>query len=156
MWSKRVVLPPPANSQGLGLSRRGEQLGVQELIPEPAIERLGKVDISRQSGRDVGCAGGSAGLVRLGNDPRALIAADEFRGRLRACQALLHRHQLLSRAAPAYPNCKPKTAVLDDHLHEHKSAVIGGGVELEIHGPNLVRVFGLVTPPTPSAGRARF
>jgi len=32
-----VVLPPPAISQGLGLGDGGEQLGVQELIPEPAV-----------------------------------------------------------------------------------------------------------------------
>jgi len=37
-----VVLPPPAISQGLGLVHGGEQLSVQELIPEPAVERLGK------------------------------------------------------------------------------------------------------------------
>jgi len=33
-----VAIPPPAISQGLGLGHDGEQLGVQELIPEPAVE----------------------------------------------------------------------------------------------------------------------
>jgi len=37
-----VVLPPPAISQSLGLGHGGEQLGVQELIPEPAVERSAK------------------------------------------------------------------------------------------------------------------
>jgi len=37
-----VVLPPPAISHGLDLGHGGEQLGVQELIPEPAVERPDK------------------------------------------------------------------------------------------------------------------
>jgi len=37
MRPERVVLPAPAISQGLGLIHCGEQLGVQEFIPEPAV-----------------------------------------------------------------------------------------------------------------------
>jgi hypothetical protein len=47
MWPQVVVLPLPAISQGLGLGHGGEQLGVQELIPEPAVERLGKAVLPR-------------------------------------------------------------------------------------------------------------
>ncbi len=44
MWPEVVVLPAPAVGQALSLSHRGEQeqLSVEELIPEPAVERLGK------------------------------------------------------------------------------------------------------------------
>jgi len=42
-----VVLPPPAISQGLGLGHGVEQLGVQELIPEPAA-----VDVVERSSYD--------------------------------------------------------------------------------------------------------
>ena len=41
MGPEGVVLPGPAIGQALGLSHRGEQLGVEEFIPEPAVERLG-------------------------------------------------------------------------------------------------------------------
>ncbi len=58
-----VVLPAPAISQELSLECRGEQLGVEELIPEPAVERLGKAVLPWRSGLDVGRAGGGAGLA---------------------------------------------------------------------------------------------
>jgi hypothetical protein len=38
MGPEGVVLPAPAIGQAVSLSHRGEQLGVQELIPEPAVE----------------------------------------------------------------------------------------------------------------------
>ena len=41
MGPEGVVLPAPAIGQALGLSHRGEQLGVEEFVPEPAVERLG-------------------------------------------------------------------------------------------------------------------
>ena len=37
-----VALPPPAISQAMGLSHGREQLGIEELISEPAVERFGK------------------------------------------------------------------------------------------------------------------
>jgi len=36
--------------------------------------------------------------------------------------------------------------VLVDHVQELESAAISCGVELEIHGPHLVRMLGTVTP----------
>ena len=63
MWPERVVLPVPAISQELGLGSRGEQLSVEELIPEAAVERLGKTVLPGGSGLDVRRAGGAAGLA---------------------------------------------------------------------------------------------
>jgi hypothetical protein len=37
-----VVLPPPAICHAVGFRHRGEQLGVEEFIPEPAVEGCGK------------------------------------------------------------------------------------------------------------------
>lgn len=45
MWPERVVLPAPAISQGLNHGHRGKQFGVEELVLEPAIKRLGKTDL---------------------------------------------------------------------------------------------------------------
>jgi hypothetical protein len=36
--------------------------------------------------------------------------------------------------------------VLVDQVQELESAAVGRGVELEIHGPHLVRMFGPVPP----------
>ncbi len=60
MRPEGVVLPAPAVGQALGLRHRGKQLGVEEFIPEPAVERLGKAVLLRRSWFDVGSAGVAA------------------------------------------------------------------------------------------------
>lgn len=88
-----VVLPAPTIGQALGLSHRGEQLGIEELIPEPSGERLGK----------------------------AVLPVTDSDG-------------------------QAEPALLVDHVQELEPPSIGGGVELEVHGPHLLRVLSLVTP----------
>jgi len=63
MWPERVVLPAPAIGQDLRLRSCGEQRSVEELIPESAVERLGKAVLPRGSWLDVGRAGGAADLA---------------------------------------------------------------------------------------------
>jgi hypothetical protein len=58
-----VVLPPPAIGEKLSLWSRGEQLGVEEFIPEPSVERFRKAVLPRGSWLDVGRGGGVAGLT---------------------------------------------------------------------------------------------
>ena len=82
MGPEGVVLPAPAIGQALGLSHRGEQLGVEEFVLEPANERLGIAVLPWRAWLDVrGC--GAAVLApsseRVGNELRAVIAADERR-----------------------------------------------------------------------------
>jgi hypothetical protein len=59
-----VVLPAPTIGKDLRLWSRGEKLGVEELIPEPAIGRLGKAFLPRRSWLDVSRAGRIAGLTQ--------------------------------------------------------------------------------------------
>jgi hypothetical protein len=61
----RVVLPAPAISLELSLWRRGEQLGIEELVPEPPVERLGKAVLPWRSRRDVSRTGCVAGLAPI-------------------------------------------------------------------------------------------
>ncbi len=67
-----AVLPAPAISQGLGLGHGGEQLGVQQFIPEPAVERFDKVVLPRSTWFDVR-RGGPAVLA-----PALESMGDEF------------------------------------------------------------------------------
>ena len=62
---ERVVLPAPAIGQVLQLWSYGEQLVVEELIPEPAVERLGESVLPWGSRRDVGRAGRVAALTSV-------------------------------------------------------------------------------------------
>ena len=51
-----VVLPEPAIGQALGLSHRGEQLGVEEFIPKPTVEGFSKAVLPWGAWLDVrGC-----------------------------------------------------------------------------------------------------
>jgi hypothetical protein len=63
MRPERVVQSAPANIQELSLWSRGEQLGVEELIPEAPVERLGIAVLPRGSALDIGRSGGGAGLA---------------------------------------------------------------------------------------------
>ncbi len=47
MGPEGVVLPAPAISQGLSLGHRGEEHGVEELVPEEAVERFSKAVLPR-------------------------------------------------------------------------------------------------------------
>ncbi len=59
---------------------------------------------------------------------------------------LQHRHNVVGLEAPAHPYGQAEGAVLVDHVEVLQAPPIGGGIELEVHGPELVRVLGLVTP----------
>ena len=64
MWPESTYsLRWPAIGQNPDLRSCGEQLGVEELIPEAAVERLGKAVHPRGSWLDVGRRGGAAGLA---------------------------------------------------------------------------------------------
>jgi len=65
MWPERVVLPAPVISQELGLGSCGEQLGVEELIPEPSVVRLHKAILPWGFRLDVGGVSGVDGLAQI-------------------------------------------------------------------------------------------
>ena len=52
---------------------------------------------------------------------------------------------LLCSAVPP-PDRQAEAAVLVDHVQELEPPPVSGGVELKVHGPHLVWVFGLVAP----------
>ena len=103
MGPEGVVLPAPAVGQVLGLSHRGEQLGLEEFVSEPAVDRLDKSVLPRGSWLDLG-GGGAAGLAPalegVGNEHGAVIAADERRRRVNAGELLQHRYHVLGLASP--------------------------------------------------------
>ena len=129
---ERVVLPAPTIGQDLRLRSCGNQLGVEELIPEPAIERFRESVLPGGSRGDVGRAGGGAGLTPvpegLGDELRPVDAADESWRRVEAGELLQHRHHIFGLAAPAHPDRQAQAAVLVDHVQKFESAAVGGGV----------------------------
>jgi hypothetical protein len=82
----------------------------------------------------------------MGNELGAVIAADERRSWVEAGELLQHSHHVLGLADSPHADRQAQTAVLVDHVQEFQPPAIGGGVELEVHRPHLVRVCGLVTP----------
>ena len=82
-----VVPPAPTIVQALVLSHCGEQLGITELIPEPAVERFGKTPLPGGSWLDVvrsGAAALATTLERVGNELMPVVTADIGRCRLEA------------------------------------------------------------------------
>ena len=149
MRPEGVVLPSPTIGQGLRLGHSRKQLRIQEFVPEPAIERLGKAVLPRGSWLDVGRCGGagfSPAPEGMGDELGPVVAADQRWCRVEAGQRLQHGHDVFGLAAPAHPNGQAKAAVLVDHVQELEPPAIGGGIELKVHSPHLVRVFGLVAP----------
>ena len=82
----------------------------------------------------------------VGDERRPVAAADGRRCRVKAGQRVQHRHHVLDVAAPSHPDRQAETAVCIDHVEELAPQPISGCVELEVHGPDLVRVFGLRAP----------
>jgi hypothetical protein len=70
----------------------------------------------------------------------------EHRGGIQAGELVQHVHRMLGLATPPYADHQAHAAVLIDHVQEFQPPAIGGGVELQDHGLDLVRVFGLVRP----------
>ncbi len=119
MGPEGVVLPSPAIGQALSLSHRGEQFSVEELVPEPAVERFGKAVLPRRSWLDVSRAGAAAlgpASEGMGNELRAVVAADERRCRVEAGEILHHSNDILGFAAPSHPDRQAEAAVLVDHV----------------------------------------
>jgi hypothetical protein len=75
-----------------------------------------------------------------------LAAVDGRRCWVKAGQRIQHRHHVLGLAAPAHPDGQTEAAMFIDHVEELERPPISAGFGLKVHGPGLVREFGLVAP----------
>jgi hypothetical protein len=149
MRPEDVVHPAPSIGQGLRLGHGGEQLRIQEFITEATVERFGKAVLPRRAWLDIGRCRGVAFCPApegVGNEFGPVVAADVRRCRVKAGQLFQHRHHVLGLAAPAHSDGQAEAAVFIDHVEELEPPAVSGGVEPEVHGPDLVRVFGLMAP----------
>jgi len=76
----------------------------------------------------------------MGNELGPVVAADECRCGIDADQLLQHGHYVLGLAASAHPDGQAEPAVLVDHVQQLEQPPLYGGVQLEIHRPNLAGV----------------
>ena len=76
----------------------------------------------------------------------ALIIADERRNWVEAGEVLQHRHHILGLATQTRADLQAQTAVLINHVQKLQPSAIGGGIKLEVHGPDLMQAFGLMAP----------
>jgi len=85
----------------------GEQLCVQELILEPAVERLGIAVLPRRSWFEVGLGGAAVvapALEGVGDEFGPVVAGDERWGLVEAGELFQHRHDDFGLATPAHPD----------------------------------------------------
>ncbi len=81
----------------------------------------------------------------MGNEFEFVVAGVERWRWVEAGELFQHRNDVSGLASPAHPEGQAETAVLVDHVEELEPAAVSGGVELEVHRPDLVRVLSLVT-----------
>jgi len=81
----------------------------------------------------------------VGDEFGPVVAADECWGWVEAGELLQHHHDVCGLAAPAHPDGQAETAVLVEQVEGLEPPAIAGGVELEDHRQDLVRVLNMVT-----------
>ncbi len=82
----------------------------------------------------------------MGDEFGHVVAADERWWRVEADKLLKNRHHGVGLTEPAHPDGQADAAVLVDHVEVLQPPHNGGGIELEVHDSDLVRVLVLVTP----------
>ncbi len=77
-----VVVTPPTLDDDLGFLQRGEDLAIEQLIPQAGIGVLDVAVLPKAAGFDVGSLGTNSSdriLHRLGNELWAVVGADMAR-----------------------------------------------------------------------------
>ena len=110
-----VVLP------AMIFRERGEHLSVEELVLEPAVERLAIGVLPRALRRDVERPGptlGQPATYRLGDEPRAVVAADVSRLAMPLEEALQERYHIPGGHAPLHLEREASPGEAGDHRRD--------------------------------------
>src|SRR3954453_15357029 len=146
-----VVVQAMVFEDDLRLLQRLEYLPVQQLVPQPAVERLAVGVRPRAPRGDVEGLGPTTGQPaphRLGDELRPVVAADELRLAPDLEEVLQGRYHILGVQAPldldrqAFPG-----ELIDDRQHLQAPPVGRLGVD-EVVAPDVVRPLG---PPSCAA-----
>src|SRR3954463_2938575 len=151
VWAAGVVVPPPALDDDLGLGQRVEDLTVEQLVTELAVEALAVAVLPGATGLDVGSLRPHRGdplADDLGDELRAVVGADVLRHAAQDEQVREHVDDVDRAQLAADPDCQALTGELvDDVEHAVLPSVVGPVLD-EIVGPDVVRVL----RPQPGAG----
>ena len=144
MRSLGGVLDSVLFSQQLGFLHRGEQLNVQEFIPEPAVERFHESVLPRWTWCDVGrisTAPGTPLLQGVGDEFRAIVHPQMGLRWIELEQLLDRVDHLSSPAAPADSNGQAEAAVLIGHTEELESPPTHRLVEMDVDQPDVMWIL---------------
>ena len=144
MWPVCVVLDTPGLDDDLGFEEGAELLDVEQLVAHPAIERLDVGVLPRGAGLDVdGPRPGEAAPVRsaqaMSSGPLSIL-------RWPGAPRWATRASMTASSSSA-PQVRPTriaraSRVLVDDVGQLEPAPVGGLVELEVDGPDMVRMLG--------------
>ena len=120
MGPECVVIPAPAISQRMVLGHRGEQLGVQVLIPWQAVEHLSKAVLPPLTWlyKGLGAAVLAPALQGVGDEFGPVVAPAQRWSWVEAGELIEHSHQVFGLAAPAHPYGQSEMALLVDHIDD--------------------------------------
>ena len=154
-----VVHPPPLD-QHLGLGERVEHLGVEQFVPQLAIETLHVSVLPRAARLDVGRLGAHArdpALHRDGRELRAVVRTNMGRRAPGDEQIGQHVDDTRRPELARHPDGQTLAGELVDHTEQAELAPLPGAVLDEVVGPNVIRTLraepdtGAVVEPKPSA-----
>ena len=151
MRPQAVVEAPPVGDEDLRLFERGEELGVQELVSELAVERFDVAVLPRAPRFDEQRRDAQVGepLPDRGGDELGAVVAPDVLGHAVLEEEIGERHEHLVARDAALDNDRQTLAgVLVDHCEQLQGAAVAGVLTDEVVGPDVVAVLG----PQPDAG----
>ena len=150
MRALRVVLDPPVLDQHLRLEQAVELLDGQELVAQPAVERLHVRVLPRRTGLDVAAARAAepAPVAQgVGRELWTVVAADVPRRRPAPGDDPVERGGGgIGVDAPGGHDRERLPRVLVDDVEQFQDPPVRGLVELEVERPDVVRPLGTEPP----------
>src|SRR5918997_376420 len=140
----RVVMPPPARNDDLRLLQRGEDLAIEQIVPELGVEALYRAILPRAAALDVSglCADSRDPCLHgLGHELRTVVGADVARHTAQDEQIREHVDHVDGLQLSADADGQALARELVDHLEQAVFPSIMGAVLDKVVGPDMVGMF---------------
>jgi hypothetical protein len=141
MWPDRVVVPPPALDDDLGLAQRVEDLAVEELVAQARIEAFNEPVLPWASRSDVGglSPDGANPLLHGGGDElRAIVGTDMLGHAAQGEQVRQHVDDVGRLEPTRYPDGQALMGELVDDVEHTELAAIMAALLDKVVRPDVV------------------
>ena len=145
MWPDGIVVTPPGFDHDPGLLQTVEDLTVEELVAQLAVEAFAIAIFPGASGFDVGGPGANSGnpvSQRNSNELRTVVGADMGRDAAQDKQVAERIDDVCSPEVPGYPDGEGFACeLIDDAQHPEPPSVVGA-LRDKVIGPDMIGSLG--------------